>query len=305
MAHKSARRNRAVWDRPATDTRLLLRPRSIPVSLGNPLDPLRMSIITSAPSRPTCPQRHRAADARVPSPRMITHGSYPQRACPTTVDARVLSRMNSRSALLGVEADACGIAPRMISRFTLLGVEADACGIAPRMTSRFTLLGVEADACGIAPRMISRFTLLGVEADACGIAPRMTSRFTLLGVEADACGIAPRMTSRFTLLGVEADACGIAPRMTSRVPTLRAAARAAEGALAPFILTLSPSLSLCPSSFHRGDRPIALGWSIPARPQLAESGTSAITGPLRRIEGSQERNVSAVSGTPTHRKEPT
>ena len=285
MAHKSARRNRAVWDRPATDTRLLLRPRSIPVSLGNPLDPLRMSIITSAPSRPTCPQRHRAADARVPSPRMITHGSYPQRACPTTVDARVLSRMNSRSALLGVEADACGIAPRMISRFTLLGVEADACGIAPRMTSRFTLLGVEADACGIAPRM--------------------TSRFTLLGVEADACGIAPRMTSRFTLLGVEADACGIAPRMTSRVPTLRAAARAAEGALAPFILTLSPSLSLCPSSFHRGDRPIALGWSIPARPQLAESGTSAITGPLRRIEGSQERNVSAVSGTPTHRKEPT
>ena len=244
MAHKSARRNRAVWDRPATDTRLLLRPRSIPVSLGNPLDPLRMSIITSAPSRPTCPQRHRAADARVPSPRMITHGSYPQRACPTTVDARVLSRMNSRSALLGVEADACGIAPRMISRFTLLGVEADACGIAPRMTSRFTLLGVEADA------------------------------------------------------------CGIAPRMTSRVPTLRAAARAAEGALAPFILTLSPSLSLCPSSFHRGDRPIALGWSIPARPQLAESGTSAITGPLRRIEGSQERNGCGVSHPSTHRKEP-
>ena len=244
MAHKSARRNRAVWDRPATGTRLLLWPRSIPVSLGNPLDPLRMSIIASAPSRPTFPQRNRAADARVPSPRMITHGSYPQRACPTTVDARVLSRMISRSASLGVEADACGIAPRMISRFTLLGVEEDACGIAPRMTSRFTLLGVEEDA------------------------------------------------------------CGIAPRMTSRVPTLRAAARAAEGALAPIILTLSPSLSLCPSSFRRGDRPIALWWSIPARPQLAESGTSAIAGPLRRIEGSQERNVSAVSGTPTHRKEP-
>ena len=195
MAHKSARRNRAVWDCPATDTRLLLWPQPIPVSLGNPLDPLRMSIIASAPSRPTFPQRNRAADARVPSPRMITHGSYPQRACPTTVDARVLSRMISRSASLGVEADACGIAPRMISRFTLLGVEADACGIAPRMTSRFTLLGVEADA------------------------------------------------------------CGIAPRMTSRVPTLRAAARAAEGALAPLILTLSPSLSLCPSSFRRGDRP--------------------------------------------------
>ena len=241
MAHILARRNRAVWDRPATDTRLLLRPRPIPVSLGNPLDPLRMSIIASAPSRPTFPQRNRAADARVLSPRMI-----------------------SRSASLGVEADACGIAPRMISRFTLLGVEADACGIAPRMISRFTLFGVEADACGIAPRMISRFTLLGVEADA----------------------------------------CGIAPRMTSRVPTLRAAARAAEGALATLILTLSPSLSLCPSSFHSSDRPIALGWSIPARPQLAESGTSAIAVPLRRIEGSQERNVSAVSGPPTHRKEP-
>ena len=149
MAHKSARRNRAVWDRPATGTRLLLWPQPIPVSLGNPLDPLRMSLIASAPSRPNSPQRHRAADARV------------------------LSRMISRSALLGVEADACGIAPRMISRFTLLGVEADACGIAPRMTSRVT-----------------------------------------------------------DSFGVEADACGIAPRMTSRVPTLRAAARAAEGALA-------------------------------------------------------------------------
>ena len=183
-----------------------------------------------APPADDCPRYpgHRAsgeaADARAPSPRMITHGSYPQRTCPTTVDARVLSRMNSRSAFIGVEADACGNAPRMISRFTLLGVEADA--------------------------------------------------------------------------------CGNAPRMISRAPALDAAARAAEGALAPFILTLSPSLSLCPSSFHSGDRPIALGWSIPARPELAESGTSAIAGPLRQIEGSQERNVSAVSGPPTHRKEP-
>ena len=107
MAYTSARRNRAVWDRTATDTRLLLWPRSIPVSLGNPLDQLRMSLIASAPSRPPFPQRIRAADARVHSPRMITHGSYPQRACPTTVDARVLPRMNSRSASLGVEADAC------------------------------------------------------------------------------------------------------------------------------------------------------------------------------------------------------
>ena len=138
MAHKSARRNRAVWDRPATGTRLLLWPQPIPVSLGNTINPLRMTLIASAPSRPPFPQRHLAADAcgllpqmislgypghrasgfaadaRVPSPRMITHGSHPQRACPTTVDA-------------------CGIAPRMISRSALIGVEADACGIAPRM----------------------------------------------------------------------------------------------------------------------------------------------------------------------------
>ena len=55
-----------------------------------------------------------AVDARAPSPQMITHGSYPKRACPTTVDARVYSRMISRSALLGVEADACAN-PQMIS----------------------------------------------------------------------------------------------------------------------------------------------------------------------------------------------
>ena len=135
MATTSARRNRAVWDRPATDTHLLLWLQPIPVFLGNPLDPLRKSIVASAPSRPRFPQRHRAADARVPSPRMLTHGSYPQRACPTTVDAHVLSRMISRSASLGVEADACGYTSRMISRSALLGVEADACAN-PQMISR-------------------------------------------------------------------------------------------------------------------------------------------------------------------------
>ena len=154
----STRRNRAVWDRTATGTRLLLMPQPYPVSLGNTMNPLRMSLKTSAPSRPPFPQRHRAADAcgllpqmislgypghrasgfaadaRVPSPRMITHGSHPKRACPTTVDARVLPRMISRSASLGVEADACALS-RMISRSALIGVEADACGIAPRMIS--------------------------------------------------------------------------------------------------------------------------------------------------------------------------
>ena len=150
----STRRNRAVWDRPATGMRLLLMPQPYPVSLGNTMNPLRMTLIASAPSRPPSPQRHLAADARVPSPRMITHGSHPQRACPTTVDACVLSRMISRSSLLGVEADACALS-RMISRPALIGVEADACGIAPRMIPRTATLDAEADACGIAPRMIS------------------------------------------------------------------------------------------------------------------------------------------------------
>ena len=110
-------RNRTVWDRPATGTRLLPWPKPVPVSLGRPIDPLRISLIASAPSRPTCPPHPRAADARVHSPRMITHGSHPQRACPTTVDAcGIAPRMNSRPAVPGAEADACGIAPRMNSR---------------------------------------------------------------------------------------------------------------------------------------------------------------------------------------------
>ena len=121
-------------------------PFSTPVSLGNTMNPLRMTLNTSAPSRPPFPQRYCAADAcvpspqmishgfypkracpmavdaRVPSPRMITHGSHPKRACPTTVDARVLSRMTARSALLGVEADAC-TNPQMISHASFRAAE--------------------------------------------------------------------------------------------------------------------------------------------------------------------------------------
>ena len=315
-------RTRAVWDRPATGTRLLLWPKPVLVSLGSPIDPLRMSPIASAPSRPTCPPRPRAADARVPSPRTITHGSYPQRACPTTVDAcgiapRMISRsallgveadacgiaprMISRSALLGVEADACGIAPRMISRSALLGVEADACGIAPRMISRSALLGVEADACGIAPRMISRSALLGVEADACGIAPRMISRSALLGVEADACGIAPRMISRSALLGVEADACGITPRMTSRAPTLRAAARAAEGALATLFLTQSQSLPTVYAVIPDSDRESIPrgGAAHPERRRRVERGVAHVCQSVELILPHQPRKESPDPHTPT------
>ena len=128
-----ARRTRAVWDRTATGTRLLPLSFPNPVSLPSPLDPPRMYLKTSAPSRPTSPQRHSVADARVPSPRMITHGSYPMRACPTTMDARVLSRMISRSAFIGVDADA-RVYSRMISRSALTGVDADACAY-PQMIS--------------------------------------------------------------------------------------------------------------------------------------------------------------------------
>ena len=117
------RHPRAVWDRTTTDTRLLPSSLPIPVSLRTPLDPLRMSIIASAPSRPSSPQRHCGVDARVHSPRMITHGSYPMRACPTTVDARAHPRMISRSALTGVEADACAY-PQMISRAPALDAAA-------------------------------------------------------------------------------------------------------------------------------------------------------------------------------------
>ena len=172
------RHPRAVWDRTTTDTRLLPSSLPIPVSLRTPLDPLRMSIIASAPSRPSSPQRHCGVDARVHSPRMITHGSYPMRACPTTMDARALSRMISRSAFIGVEADARAH-PRMISRSAFIGVEADA-RAHPRMISRFT--GVEADA-RAHPRMISRSALTGVEADACAY-PQMISRAPALDAAA-------------------------------------------------------------------------------------------------------------------------
>ena len=140
MAYILARRSRVVWDHPATGKRLLPPPLSKPVSLGKHLDPLRMSITASAPSRPPSLLRSRAADARVPSPRMITHGSYPQRACPTTMDARVLSpRMNShgsysqRACPTTVDAR---VLSRMNSRPAVPGAEADACGYTPRKTSR-------------------------------------------------------------------------------------------------------------------------------------------------------------------------
>ena len=82
-------------------------------------------------------------------------------------------------------------------------------------------------------RMISRSASLGVDADACGYTSRMISRSALTGVDADACGYTSRMISRSALTGVDADACAY-PQMISHAPS-----RAAEGALATLILTLS------------------------------------------------------------------
>ena len=81
-------------------------------------------------------------------------------------------------------------------------------------------------------RMISRSAFIGVDADACGYTSRMISRSALTGVDADA-RVYPRMISRSALTGVDADACAY-PQMISHAPS-----RAAEGALATLILTLS------------------------------------------------------------------
>ena len=175
MATTSARRNRAVWDRPATDTHLLLWLQPIPVFLGNPLDPLRKSIVASAPSRPPFPQRHRAADARVPSPRMLNPRLIPpaslphDRGCPRFIADDFPLRLPWRRSgclRLYVADDFPLRPPRRRSGCLRLCVADDfplrpprrrsgCLRYASRMISRSALLGVEADACAN-PQMISR-----------------------------------------------------------------------------------------------------------------------------------------------------
>ena len=118
-----ARQPEAERDRPGVDTRLLPHSFPKPVSLGSPQCPSRKSLVASAPSQ------------------------SPVRNLPVPPYSRPIEAAYARSALPGVDADACGIAPRMISRSALPGVDADACGIAPRMISRSALPGVDADAC--------------------------------------------------------------------------------------------------------------------------------------------------------------
>ena len=65
-------------------------------------------------------------------------------------------RKKTRSALLGVEADARGLVLRKKTRSALLGVEADARGLVLRKKTRSALLGVEADARGLVLRKKTR-----------------------------------------------------------------------------------------------------------------------------------------------------
>ena len=79
-------------------------PCSTPVSLGNTMNPLRMTLKTSAPSRPPFPRRRLAPDARGPAPnraptltadacrllpQMISLGRPSHRASVFAADARV------------------------------------------------------------------------------------------------------------------------------------------------------------------------------------------------------------------------
>ena len=197
-ASKKARQPGAERDRPGVDTRLLPPSFPNPVSLGSPRSPLRKSLVSSAPSQ------------------------SPVRKLPAPPYSRPIQAAYARSALPGVDADAC-VYSWMNARSALPGVERMP-ALTPRMISRSALPGVDADACGIAPRMISRSALPGVDADACGIAPRMISRSALPGVDADAC-VNPWMNARSALPGVERMPA-LTPWMTCPVP-----ARTTEGAL--------------------------------------------------------------------------
>ena len=117
-----ARQPEAERDRPGNDTRLLPHSFPKPVSLGRPRSPLRKSLVASAPSQ------------------------SPVRILPVPSYSRPIEAAYARSALSGVDADACGIAPRMISRSALPGVDADAC-VNSWMNARSALPGVDADAC--------------------------------------------------------------------------------------------------------------------------------------------------------------
>ena len=153
------RLSRSEWDRPAADTRLLPHPFPNPVSLGSPRSPYRRSPVASALSQ--SPVRKLPV---LPYSRPI-QAAYARSALPgVDADACVNSWMNARSALPGVERMPA-LTPRMISRSALPGVDADAC-VSSWMNARSALPGVERMP-ALTPRMNARSALPGVDADAC------------------------------------------------------------------------------------------------------------------------------------------
>ena len=157
------RLRRAVWDRPATDTRLLFSPFPGTVSLSPSIFPHGKT------TKPSAPSRHL-------SPVVTVEPQFPSRL-PRIVDARVYARMTSRgSAPHGAflpAADACPDSPQMFPRLIPLRVSpsaVDACPGSPQMyphgPTPLRALPSSVDARAPA-RMISPPAVPGVEVDAC------------------------------------------------------------------------------------------------------------------------------------------
>ena len=163
MAHILARRNRVVWDHPASDTRLLPNPFPSTVSL-------RPSVTSGeSPIKPSAPSRHPK-----PGVALETHARL---RFPRTVDARVNARMTSRGLALKraflPAADACLDSPQMFPRPLPLRASpsaVDACPGSPQMYShgQTPLLAIPTSVDARAPaRMFLRPAVPGVEMDAC------------------------------------------------------------------------------------------------------------------------------------------
>ena len=143
------RLSRSVWDRPATDTRLLPNPFPNTVSPSPLVFPKRN---VHQVQRPLCP---------------------PAAGFPRPVDARDFSRMYPRYAVPCAEADACPDSPQMFPRLLPLRVSpsaVDACLGSPQMYSH-SQLPLRASPSAVdarAPaRMFFRPAVPGVEMDAC------------------------------------------------------------------------------------------------------------------------------------------
>ena len=156
------RLRRAVWDRPATDTRLLPMPFPLTVAPGPSIFPYGKT------TKPSAPSRHL-------TPGVTLEPQFPSRL-PRIVDARVYSRMTSRGSAphgaLLLAADACLDSPQMFPRLPLASFPLRR-GRLPRLAAdvypqptplRASPSAVDARA---PARMISPPAVPGVEVDAC------------------------------------------------------------------------------------------------------------------------------------------